>query len=161
MRHWTAEDVGPYRRDIKECFGYRPNKDLYLTLHNKKETRGRYGPRVSTSHLCLITDRRCRFGLQQPKLSQELSARVTNAPYTNTHRKVFCFFFSKKKRKLLLQANSNTSLLTSARICDIIQASKIEYTVLGARQGAVLATVKDRLFAPSRLLRCEFARFFS
>ena len=36
-------------------FGYRPNKDLDLTLHNKKETRGRYGPRVSTSHLCKTT----------------------------------------------------------------------------------------------------------
>jgi hypothetical protein len=45
-------DLGPSRTPVPTneietfAFGYRSNKDLYLTLHNKKETRGGLSVRV-------------------------------------------------------------------------------------------------------------------
>ena len=33
-------DGRPYKRDMTARCGYRPNKDLDVALHNKKETRG-------------------------------------------------------------------------------------------------------------------------
>ena len=52
----------PYRRDIDRCFGYRTNIEFYVTLHNKKETRG--GLPSACLHLALKLNYRSRISLR-------------------------------------------------------------------------------------------------
>ena len=64
MRHWTVGNLlrnklhgrtVPTNEIETFAFGYRPNKDFYVTLHNKKKHAVACCPRVCTSHLCKTT----------------------------------------------------------------------------------------------------------
>ena len=56
--------VAPTNEIETFAFGYKPNKDFYVALHNKKETRG--GLPSACLHLAFVQKCRllCRFGLQ-------------------------------------------------------------------------------------------------
>ena len=45
--------VAPTNEIETFAFGYRPNKDFYITLHNKKETRGGLYVRVFLHRFCI------------------------------------------------------------------------------------------------------------
>ena len=92
------------------AFGCRANKDLYLTLHNKKETRGGLSVRVFLHRIVFNLKTVMLLPFQAAKTLVGNIGSIYVQTLLQHHRKVFCFFFSKKKRKLLLQSNFSKQL---------------------------------------------------
>ena len=101
----------PYRRDIDRCFGYRPNKDFYVALHNKKETRGSL--LSACFFLALILIYRTRMSLWFT-ISQTSLGNIGSSYVRTLHQPPFKFFGStfleRKVEKHKTQSNFSKQL---------------------------------------------------
>ena len=87
------------------AFVYRSNKDLYLALHNKKETRG--GLPSECFYLAFVLNYRSRILLRLTIAQNtiEVGIWVLSNSIPTPHSSSFRSFLERKERKITTQTN--------------------------------------------------------
>ena len=93
------------------AFGYRPNKDLYLALHNLKSKKHAVAccPRVSTSHFNKSAVRYVATFTNIPNYRRNYRRESRMHPIPTPQEVLLVLFFQEKNRKTPLQLTTQTN----------------------------------------------------